>query len=66
MQRKPLIAVPATSRDLRLSQPTVTSALAQLEKLGMVHEVTGRSRDRVFAYTDYLTILSEGTEPLPR
>ena len=27
-------------------------------------EVTGRRRDRVFAYTAYLNLLSQGTEPL--
>lgn len=27
-------------------------------------EITGRSRDRVFAYGRYVEILNEGTEPL--
>jgi hypothetical protein len=35
-----------------------------LEKLGIVREITGRKRERVFAYGRYLEILSEGTEPL--
>ena len=33
---------------------------------GIVREITGKRRQRVYAYTDYLAILSEGTEPLPR
>ena len=32
--------------------------------LGIVREITGRKRGRVFAYTRYLDILGEGTEPL--
>ncbi|MEV4933250.1 Fic family protein [Sphingobium sp. LSP13-1-1.1] len=48
-----------------LSAPTVNAALADLERLGVVEEITGRRRGRVFSYRRYLAILSEGTEPLP-
>ncbi|WP_454857950.1 Fic family protein [Rhizobium binxianense] len=48
-----------------LSAPTVNAALADLESLGIVEEVTGRKRGRVFSYRKYLAILSEGTDPLP-
>lgn len=47
------------------SMPTVNAALADLERLGIVEEVTGRKRGRVFGYRRYLAILSEDTEPLP-
>lgn len=33
-------------------------------KLGTVRELTGRHRNRLFAYDRYIQILSEGTEPL--
>ena len=48
-----------------LSAPTINAALADLERLGIVEEVTGRRRGRVFAYRRYLAILNEGTDPLP-
>lgn len=48
-----------------LSAPTVNAALADLERLGIVDEVTGRKRGRVFSYRRYLSILGEGTDPLP-
>lgn len=48
-----------------LSPPTVNAALADLERLGIVEEVTGRKRSRVFSYRRYLAILNEGTDPLP-
>lgn len=48
-----------------LTAPTVNAALADLERLGVVDEVTGRKRGRVFSYRHYLAILSEGTDPLP-
>jgi len=47
-----------------LSAPTVNAALSDLERLGVVEEITGKRRGRVFAYRRYLAILNEGTEPL--
>nr|WP_268753659.1 winged helix-turn-helix transcriptional regulator [Agrobacterium rubi] len=48
-----------------LSAPTVSAALSDWERLGIVEEVTGRKRGRVFSYCKYIAILSEGTDPLP-
>lgn len=64
-QRRALSTIPTASLQLALSQPTVTSALDHLIKLRIVHEMTGRRRGRVFVYTTYLNLLTEGTEPLP-
>lgn len=44
--------------------PTINAALQHLEKAGIVQEITGRQRDRLFAYKAYLAILEKGTEPL--
>ncbi len=46
------------------SYPTVARAVESLERLGIVREVTGRKRERVFGYTRYLDILNEGADPL--
>jgi Fic family protein len=64
LRQKPLLTIPAASRELGLSVPTVGSAFSHLEKLRVVREVTGKRRARLFAYSDYLAILSEGAEPL--
>jgi Fic family protein len=48
-----------------LTPPTVNAALADLERLGIAAEVTGRRRNRVYGYSAYLAILNEGTTPLP-
>jgi Fic family protein len=66
LQARPITAVPAAARRLGVSQPTVSKSMAQLVRLGMVKETTGRQRDRHYAYDRYLAILNEGTEPLPR
>lgn len=49
----------------KLTPPTVNAALRDLQHLGIVEEVTGRRRGRVFGYRAYLAILNEGTTPLP-
>ena len=45
-----------------LSAPTVAAALRLLESLGIVREITGRQRGRVFTYERYLAVLREGTD----
>lgn len=64
MQRKPIANIAAAARALKLSIPTVTVALNHLVRLGIVEEVTGKRRDRLFTYSRYFNIVSEGTEPL--
>jgi Fic family protein len=64
LQAHPLTKIGPAAKDLKLSIPTVTSALETLTKLKIAKELTGKRRDRLFAYPRYLHILSEGTEPL--
>ena len=47
-----------------VSYPTAGRAVAALERMGILAEITGRLRERVFAYRAYLEILNEGAEPL--
>jgi Fic family protein len=65
LQQNPFVTANLLVERTGLTAPTVNAALADLERLGVVEEVTGRRRGRVFGYRRYLTILSEGTEPLP-
>jgi Fic family protein len=66
LQKKPLVGIGPVAEELKLSIPTVTVALDHLVRLGIANEVTGKRRARVFGYSRYLKILSEGTEPLKR
>jgi hypothetical protein len=43
----------------------VNSALADLARLGMVSEITGKRRDRVWSYDRYVALLTAGAT-LPR
>ncbi|MDE2877646.1 Fic family protein [Candidatus Palauibacter soopunensis] len=60
---RPVRDLPGLVRQTELSFPTVSSAVKALERFGVVREITGKARDRVFAYEPYLAILNEGTEP---
>jgi Fic family protein len=65
LQQHPFATANMLVNETRLSAPTVNAALAELVGLGIVQEMTGRRRGRVFGYRGYLDILGEGTEPLP-
>lgn len=64
MQKRPVVSVNDLKKELELTVPTLNTGLRNLESLGIVSELTGRQRDRLFAYQNYLAILSEDTDPL--
>ncbi len=64
MQRNPIVSIPATARKIGISTPTVAKALEHMRGLGMLREITGSKRHRLFVYDSYLAILNEGTEPI--
>ena len=66
LKRHPLLSVPVASKRLGISQPTIQASLGHLEKLGIVREITGKQRGRLYSYARYLAVLDEGTEPLQR
>lgn len=65
-QRHPIANTPNLRKATGKSLPTVLRALAELERLGIVKEVSGKERHKVFFYTEYLELLSKGTEPLKK
>jgi Fic family protein len=64
LQKNPLVMIPKVAYQLGISQPTITSVLQVFERLGIVREITGKQRDRVYIYDHYLKILERGTEPI--
>ena len=64
LRARPVVRVGDLAARTGVTYPTAAKHVNALEKLGILHELTGRRRDRVFAYSRYLTILNEGTEPL--
>jgi len=64
LKERPLVSLQEVSRRSHLAFPTCTSVMRRLTDLGVVRELTGKKRNRIFGYDRYLKILSEGTEPL--
>lgn len=64
LKRTPMVSVPLIAKTLETSQPTIQKSLDHLAKLGIVKEITGKRRSRLYSYRSYLKILEEGTEPL--
>jgi Fic family protein len=60
-QRSPIQTIGSASHLTGLTVPTVTNMIKHLEAAGVVRELTGKQRGRVFAYDKYLQILDEGT-----
>lgn len=64
LQRRPIVGILPASRELKVTHPTVMKALGHLETLGIVREVTGRRRGRLFSYARYMAILTRDTEAI--
>lgn len=62
LAERPIQTAAQVARSTGLSIPAVNKALARLTSMEIVHELTGRRRNRVFSYAPYIRILSEGTE----
>ena len=65
MARKPLVTVAQINQETGIVSSSVSNALAAMAEIGLIKEITGQKRNRLFCYDRYLKILSEGTEPLP-
>ena len=58
LQSKPLATIAALTKTTGLTTPTVTQALRELERLGIVRETTGRARGRIYSYERYIEALN--------
>jgi Fic family protein len=66
LQVKPVASIGSIAAGVSKTVTTVAAVLANLQKLGIVTETTGRRRNRVFIYQRCLDLIGAGTEPLPR
>ena len=63
-QTNPIFSISGAARQTGISFPTATVSVRHLQRLGLLREITGKQRKRLFVYDDYMKILSEGTEPI--
>ena len=64
LMEHPILSLPDAAERVGLTFRTAAAVMELLIELGIVRELTGQRRNRLFAYDQYLSILSEGTEPL--
>jgi Fic family protein len=58
VRRTLAITIPETASATGISKPTVARVLKELEELRIVREITGRKRDRVYVYSEYVALLN--------
>ncbi len=54
LRERAVISIPHAAGELGITWPTAKSALQRLETLGIAKEISGRRRDRVYAYAKLL------------
>ena len=64
LMARPIASLAEVRRRSGLSFSGASSGMDMLVSMGIAREFTDRRRNRLFAYDEYLSILSEGTEPL--
>ncbi len=60
LKARPVSTLPELAKRTGLSYPAAASAMDSLIDLGIVRELTGKKRNRVYAYSSYLELLSVG------
>ncbi len=58
-QANPLFSIKNAARETKVSFPTASSAVARMSKAGILRESSGKRRDRLFLYENYLDILNQ-------
>jgi Fic family protein len=59
--QKPYVSVNDVAKEFSISFQAASTLVSQLEGAGILHEITGKKRDKRFIYAAYISILSEGT-----
>jgi Fic family protein len=64
LKKLPQVTVPLLVKELEMTAPTARSTLHHLVALGILEEISGKKRDRIYVYRKYLRLLEKGAEPL--
>ncbi len=61
LEANPIIEIRKTAEALGITFNTASSAVRRLTDAGILMQTTNASRNRTFAYEDYLSVLRKGT-----
>ena len=56
----PFVSLPGVNDYLKITWPTAKTAVERLVKLGILREVSGRKRGRIYCAEELLNIVAEG------
>ncbi|MBS1560978.1 MAG: Fic family protein [Bacteroidetes bacterium] len=59
LQARPIVTIDRICEMASMTFPTASKAIDVLTSLGIVREITGKQRNRVYAYHRYLSVLNE-------
>ena len=62
LRERPILSITTAAERANVSFSGASSAIRLLVDLGLVREITGKQRGRLFVYDEYVAILNEGTE----
>ncbi len=62
MLERPIASSKWIQEATKLSPATVNACLRELEQAGILKEVTGKKRNRLYSYLQYINIMNQGTE----
>jgi len=62
LPKHPILTLSLAMKLLQTTKPTALKAIEALRKADILREITGRRRDRVYAYQHYVEILTEDAE----
>jgi Fic family protein len=63
LKKMPQVNSSMLAKNLDMTPPTVRDALNRMVQLGILEEKTGKKRDKVYVYRQYLKLLEYGAEP---
>ena len=61
LESNPIIEIQKTAKELDIAFNTISSIVKDLTNIGVLEQTSTQSRNRTFAYKEYLEILKEGT-----
>ncbi len=62
LMERPIATAGWLVEKIGITPATINKCLDHLEHLGIVRELTGKKRNRIFSYTGYVEIMNQGTE----
>ncbi|BCO30140.1 hypothetical protein TspCOW1_02430 [Thiohalobacter sp. COW1] len=64
LKQRPIVNIGQAAAATGINRTSISRCIGLLEEQGMLRELTGNRRNRLFVYDQYIQVLSEGTEPI--